>query len=298
MEEACDERAVAGADGATRRRYGELLLALAEGRLSGPVAHALGFPALGSPLRARLRALGNQRRWPVALQGAAVAVMAAVALACGGESGDDVDAPFDGGDASYPGSAALKLDPAVRAPDLGIGMSAPGYAPMGRFGTKAATGQVPMPRLLESNLALGPEVRTASTRTATAEEVQAAVSASETRARRLRQTAPWVRLESDATWLCSARAGCSRMGTWKPLDTAIREALEHTGSRALLVDAHQSIPYRRIEEVLAAAKRAGAEELAVSVAPAPTWPQSPSKLPSLQPGRPPCRTATAIPSCP
>ncbi len=159
MEEACDERAVAGADGATRRRYGELLLALAEGRLSGPLAQALGFPALGSPLRARLRALGNQRRWPVALQGAAAAVLAVVALACGGESGEDVDAPFDGGDASYPGSAALRLDPAVGAPALGVGMSAPGYAPMGRFGAKAATGQMPMPRLLESDLALGPEVK-------------------------------------------------------------------------------------------------------------------------------------------
>jgi biopolymer transport protein ExbD/Zn-dependent protease with chaperone function len=286
MEEACDERAVAGADGAARRRYGELLLALAEGRLPGPLGHALGFPALGSPLRARLRALGNQRRWPVALQGAAAAVLAAVALACGGESDGDVDAPFDGGDASYPGSAALRLDPAVGpGPSPDDVFSAPGYAPMGRLGKTPAT--VEPPRLLPSRLALAPELKSTWIRKATPEEVQAAVSASETRARRLRQTAPWVRLEWDATWLCSARAGCSRMGAWKPLDTAIREALEHTGSRALLVDAHQSIPYRRVEEVLAAAKRAGAEELAVSLAPAPSWPQSPSKLPSLQPGAAP-----------
>jgi beta-lactamase regulating signal transducer with metallopeptidase domain len=68
MEQACDQRAVEGADGATRRRYGELLLALAESpRALGPVL------AFGSPLRGRLRALAARRRWPIAAQTAVVA---------------------------------------------------------------------------------------------------------------------------------------------------------------------------------------------------------------------------------
>ena len=278
MEQACDERAVAGADGAARRRYGELLLELAENRLPGQLGHVLGFPALGSPLRARLRALGSQRRWPVALQGLAVAALGAVALACGGESGDDVDAPGDAGDAS---ASALRLDPALGAPVAGDTLSVPGYAPMGRFGVKPAVGG-PKVRLLDDKLALAPEMKTGSTAWAVAG--LATASADQTRARRLRQTAPSVRVESDATWLCTARAGCSRMSGWKPLETALREALAQTGSRALLVDANQSTPQARIDEVLAAAKRAGAEELAVSVAPPLGYGQPPVRLPSLAPG--------------
>ena len=73
------------------------------------------------------------------------------------------------------------------------------------------------------------------------------------------------------------------MGAWKPLDTALREALEQTRSRALLVDAFQSTPHERVQEVLAAAKRAGAEELAVSVAPPMGFRQPPVTLPSLDP---------------
>jgi TonB family protein len=280
MEEACDERAVAGASPASRRRYGELLLALAEDRMPARFAQVLGFPALGSPLRSRLRALGSQRRWPVALQGLAAVVLGAVALACGGESGDDVDAPFDAGDAS---ASALRLDPALvgplAGPALGNGLSVPGYTPLGRFGVKPATANRQVPRLLESKLALAPELKVMP-----APAAPAASSASETRARRLRQTAPTVRIFQDGTWLCTARGGCSRMGGAKPLDTALREALAQTGSRAVLVDAFGSVPHERVAEVLAAAKRAGAEELAASVVPFGDPRQSAPQVPSLVPG--------------
>jgi TonB family protein len=267
---------VAGADGAARRRYGELLLELAENRLPGQLGHVLGFPALGSPLRARLRALGSQRRWPVALQGLAVAALGAVALACGGESGDDVDAPGDAGDAR---TSALKLDPAVGTPALGNLLSIPRNS-RGRFGEVPASG--PQPRLLDARLSLAPELKVPVGLTTV--PASATATANETQVRRLRQTAPWVRVERDATWLCSARAGCSRLSGWKPLETALREALAHTGSRALLVDANQSTPQARIDEVLAAAKRAGAEELAVSVAPPLAYGQPPVQLPSLAAG--------------
>ena len=136
------------------------------------------------------------------------------------------------------------------------------------------------PRLLESNLALAPEGKTA------AAPDLAASSAGETRARRLRQTAPTVRIFEDGTWLCTARGGCSRTGGAKPLDTALREALVQTGSRAVLVDVYQSVPHGRVEEVLAAAKRAGAEELAASVVPFGDPRQSVPQLPALEPGAP------------
>jgi TonB family protein len=80
MELASDERALAGSDGGLRRRYGELLLELAD-----PEPRLAGL-AFGSALRARLRALAWPRRWPVPLQATLVTVSAlgALALACSG----------------------------------------------------------------------------------------------------------------------------------------------------------------------------------------------------------------------
>jgi TonB family protein len=82
MEVACDEEAVRGADGSARRRYGEVLLALAESALPRPLGPVLSF---GSPLKGRLRALGARRRWPTAVQALVVAGAGALAFACAGE---------------------------------------------------------------------------------------------------------------------------------------------------------------------------------------------------------------------
>ena len=83
MEVACDEHALRGADGAARRRYGEVLLALADGPASGRSFS----PVLSwrSPLERRLRALRARRRWPVALQAAVVGAAGALVFACAGE---------------------------------------------------------------------------------------------------------------------------------------------------------------------------------------------------------------------
>jgi TonB family protein len=272
MEQACDERAVAGADGAARRRYGELLLELAESRLPGRLGHVhvLGFPALGSPLRARLRALGSQRRWPVALQGLAVAALGAVALACGGESGDDVDGAIDAGDAS---ASALLLDPAVSMPWTGGTMTVPGYSP-GRADPRRR------PRLLNDKLALAPEIKVPAGLTPTT--ASGASSAGESRTKQLRQTAPTVKFHRDGNWLCTARGGCSRLGGWQSMEAAIREALAHTRSRVLLVDIFDETPQQRVNEVTTTASRAGAEEIVVSQMPIIRRP--PVEVPPLLPG--------------
>ena len=82
MEVACDESAVTGADRGARRRYGEVLLRLAELGSPGGLTAALRF---GSPLRGRLRALGAWRRWPAGVQGVVVAGLVGVVVACAGE---------------------------------------------------------------------------------------------------------------------------------------------------------------------------------------------------------------------
>jgi TonB family protein len=83
MEVACDEVAIRGADGPGRRRYGEVLVALAVALPPPRALHAaLRF---GSPLRGRLRALIRWPRWPAPLQGAVVAALVAVVVACAGE---------------------------------------------------------------------------------------------------------------------------------------------------------------------------------------------------------------------
>ena len=71
-EEACDERAVAGRDGAGRRAYASTLITLAEGMKRPAPAASLGLLMTGPRVEARLAALRFTRRWPVALQVALV----------------------------------------------------------------------------------------------------------------------------------------------------------------------------------------------------------------------------------
>jgi biopolymer transport protein ExbD/Zn-dependent protease with chaperone function len=119
MELACDEHALRGADGAGRRRYGELLLALAAPR-GRPLLPAVSF---GSPLRGRLRALGARRRWPRVAQAAMVAALAALCFACAGEPelGDPVpvaplDAQTDVAEVATPAAASTAPRPPTPAP--------------------------------------------------------------------------------------------------------------------------------------------------------------------------------------
>jgi TonB family protein len=84
MELASDERALAGADRALRRQYGELLLALADPQ--APSRSLLAGLAFGSDLKSRLRALASPRRWPAVTQAALVAALGALALACSGNA--------------------------------------------------------------------------------------------------------------------------------------------------------------------------------------------------------------------
>ena len=80
MELACDEAALAGADAGERRRYGHVLLDVADhGSLAFAGAGALHF---GSTLRARIEAIALQRPWPRAVQGTLVAAAVAAFAAC------------------------------------------------------------------------------------------------------------------------------------------------------------------------------------------------------------------------
>jgi hypothetical protein len=83
IELACDEAALAGADASERRRYGHVLLDMAERFSVSPLgAGELGF---GSTLRARIAALAPRRRWPLAAQALALSIApAALLAACSG----------------------------------------------------------------------------------------------------------------------------------------------------------------------------------------------------------------------
>jgi len=80
VELACDEAALSGADAAARRRYGHLLLDVAEqGSLAFAGAEALHF---GSTLRARIEAIALQRPWPRVVQATLVGAAVAGFVAC------------------------------------------------------------------------------------------------------------------------------------------------------------------------------------------------------------------------
>lgn len=80
VELACDEAALSGADAAARRRYGHLLLDVAEqGSLAFAGAEALHF---GSTLRARIEAIALHRPWPRVVQTTLVGAAVAGFVAC------------------------------------------------------------------------------------------------------------------------------------------------------------------------------------------------------------------------
>jgi TonB family protein len=92
IELACDERALRAAGGADRRRYGEVLLAMAAGDLM--VHRPAVVSSFGWALHGRLRALAFRRRWARLVQVGLVTGVAAAAFACAG--GPDVDEPLAG----------------------------------------------------------------------------------------------------------------------------------------------------------------------------------------------------------
>ena len=79
IELACDEAALENADAAERRRYGHLLLDVAEQR---PLAFSGAGLHFASTLRARIEAIALQRPWPRALQATLVATAVAGFAAC------------------------------------------------------------------------------------------------------------------------------------------------------------------------------------------------------------------------
>jgi TonB family protein len=82
IELAADERALAGAGVTERRRYGEVLLDLAD---TLPAPRFALVPSFGSGLRGRVSALAFSRRWPVLPQLGLVAAIGIAVLACAGE---------------------------------------------------------------------------------------------------------------------------------------------------------------------------------------------------------------------
>jgi TonB family protein len=102
VELATDERALAAADGPERRRYGELLLALAS---AGPLPGMAGGLAFGSVLTARIRALQIRRHWPALAQVPLVATLVGLALACSATPALDGEDPADGKAVERPATA-------------------------------------------------------------------------------------------------------------------------------------------------------------------------------------------------
>ena len=105
MELACDEAALDGADAAERRRYGHVLLDVAEqASTSFAVAGSLHF---GSTLRARIEAIALQRPWPRAVQ-VTLVTSAVVGFAACSSAGPNA-APL-ATDTARPASAAASAD--------------------------------------------------------------------------------------------------------------------------------------------------------------------------------------------
>ncbi len=95
MELACDEAALAGADAAERRRYGHVLLDVAE---QGSLAFAGAGPLhFGSMLRARIEAIALLRPWPPAVQASLVAAALMTFAACSSAGPTTMPEPTGGG---------------------------------------------------------------------------------------------------------------------------------------------------------------------------------------------------------
>lgn len=105
MELACDEAALDGADSAERRRYGHVLLDVAE--QSSTSFAAAGSLHFGSKLRARIEAIALQRPWPRAVQVSLVTVAVLGFAAC--SSAGPNAAPLST-DPARPAAAAASAD--------------------------------------------------------------------------------------------------------------------------------------------------------------------------------------------
>jgi beta-lactamase regulating signal transducer with metallopeptidase domain len=91
VELACDENALEGAGPSERRRYGHVLLDIAESRSSAIATIGGGGLYFGSTLRARVEALAMQRHWPLGAQALALSLAPVVLfLACGGSAAPPV----------------------------------------------------------------------------------------------------------------------------------------------------------------------------------------------------------------
>jgi TonB family protein len=205
MEIASDERAVAHQDGAARRRYGELLLELADRPSTG--SSLAGVLSFASPLRGRLRALIPRRRWPPMVQALVVELIAVLAVACAGApSGDD---------------GAVKVDAAAAE----------------------AREAAPEPQSPPSRAARVPVVTLWGDGSA------------------------WVRTERGGErrlhFQGGGKAGHGSVAAGPALVTELRAALAETGARTLLVRADPRVPPEQMAPLLEAARRAGAEDLAV-----------------------------------
>jgi TonB family protein len=118
IELAADERALAGARVDERRRYGEVLLTLAE--QEEPPSLAL-VPSFGGGLRGRLTALAFLRRWPLGLQLALVGAAAAAVLACSGQpTAPGADKGSDSAPAHPAAGQSIKPRPADTIPGRAI----------------------------------------------------------------------------------------------------------------------------------------------------------------------------------
>lgn len=113
-EMACDERALAGRDLDGRRRYGELLVDMADGQ-TRVAAHALA-PSFGSELRARIHALRWRHRWPVLAQALMIVGLGGGLVACSGTATEapplkDTEATASGSTAASSHRRQNRTDP-------------------------------------------------------------------------------------------------------------------------------------------------------------------------------------------
>ena len=129
MELACDESALAGADPGERRRYGHVLLDVADhGMLGLASAGSLHF---GSILRARVEAIARQRPWPRAVQGALVASAVLGFAACSSAGPGTMPEPTGGTQPAATGTGMdaygykYEGDPLAKMPAEQAGAPAP-----------------------------------------------------------------------------------------------------------------------------------------------------------------------------
>jgi len=261
MEIACDERAVAGADGPARRRYGETLLALAEDatlrKAFGPVL------TFGSPLRGRLRALTPRHRWPIAAQTVTVAAAATLTVACAGEP-EWADPSPDPSDAAYSDTNdALDLEPQIASPAVGSSeRGIPRGAPSGP-GLNAWSQSVdPAKAVMSARVGSDPSITIHDPGSGPARD-RGPPEFRPAGARSARpSSAPIVNIAANGTlWLRTRRGGSTRLNDLHGLERSLSAVLRTSGSRTVLIQAARHAPESVIKDVQLVARRAGATDL-------------------------------------